>query len=47
MTKPGEPSQLSKFEELARRLLAVPKTEVDAAREKAKRAGARKKPASG
>lgn len=33
----------SKFEDLARRLLAVPKAEVDEAREKAKRVSTRRR----
>jgi hypothetical protein len=37
-----KPTRLSKFEDLARRLLAVPKAQVDEAREKAKRDSTRK-----
>jgi hypothetical protein len=37
MSKEGATSPGGKFEDLARRLLAVPKSELDAARDKAKR----------
>lgn len=46
--KPRKPGEFKRFEELTRKLVAIPKVEIDAARKEAKTKGTSKpKPASG